>query len=300
MPPGPQISVTKTADTTVLTPGGSVTYTIVVGNVGSVDAPNTPVSDPVPSGITAFAWTCASTGGAVCPNASGSRSDQRNDRDLAAPEPSVTYTVLGDDQCESARTVVTNAATATPTNGVCSARQHAAAVFGFGHRAAGAANQCQQDREHVAADSGRFGDLHHRGQQHGQCGCDERRRQRSAAAQHHGVCMDLRRRGLSERERQRCDQRNHRQLAGRRNGDLHGERIDQRDGDRAGDEHRLRVDAGRQRDVPAVGHGRTLPVECDGLPRPIAPVPALSPLMLLLLLLSTAVVGVRWMRYRSG
>lgn len=72
LPATPQVSVTKTSNVTVLTPGGTVIYTVTVTNTGSVPAPGTQVNDPVPTGITAFAWTCAASGGAVCPNAGGS------------------------------------------------------------------------------------------------------------------------------------------------------------------------------------------------------------------------------------
>jgi len=71
VPPVPQVNVTKTADSTTVTPGGTVVYTVTVNNTGAVDAPNTQVSDPIPAGISAVSWTCAATGGAVCPNASG-------------------------------------------------------------------------------------------------------------------------------------------------------------------------------------------------------------------------------------
>jgi uncharacterized repeat protein (TIGR01451 family) len=72
-PPSPQVSVTKTSsEPGALTPGGTVTYTVTATNSGAVAAPNTLVSDPIPAGITAYSWTCAANGGAVCPNASGS------------------------------------------------------------------------------------------------------------------------------------------------------------------------------------------------------------------------------------
>jgi uncharacterized repeat protein (TIGR01451 family) len=74
LPVAPQVSVTKTADVDVAVPGGTVVWTVTVSNTGSVAAPGTLVSDPVPAGITATTWTCAASGGAVCPNASGAGS----------------------------------------------------------------------------------------------------------------------------------------------------------------------------------------------------------------------------------
>jgi uncharacterized repeat protein (TIGR01451 family) len=68
----PRLSVTKTADTNVIVPGGSINYTITVTNVGTIAANNVTISDPVPAGIASFTWTCAASGGVTCPNASGS------------------------------------------------------------------------------------------------------------------------------------------------------------------------------------------------------------------------------------
>jgi uncharacterized repeat protein (TIGR01451 family) len=68
----PRLSVTKTADTSAIAPGGTINYLITVTNVGTVVATNVVISDPLPAGIASFTWTCASSGGATCPNASGS------------------------------------------------------------------------------------------------------------------------------------------------------------------------------------------------------------------------------------
>lgn len=68
----PRMSVTKTADTYVIVPGGNINYTISVTNVGTVVATNVTISDPIPVGIASFAWTCTASGGVICPNPSGS------------------------------------------------------------------------------------------------------------------------------------------------------------------------------------------------------------------------------------
>lgn len=65
-----QLVVTKTVNTPTATYGSYVTYTITVRNAGSTDIQNVTISDPVPAGIDAFAWTCAGTG-VACPAASG-------------------------------------------------------------------------------------------------------------------------------------------------------------------------------------------------------------------------------------
>ena len=67
----PRLSVTKTADTSQVAPGGSVNYAITITNVGTVVATNVVISDPLPLGIGTFTWTCAASGGVTCPNASG-------------------------------------------------------------------------------------------------------------------------------------------------------------------------------------------------------------------------------------
>lgn len=70
--PTPQVSISKTENINTLMPGGTVVYTVTVQNVGSVAVTGATVTDPLPSGISAFTWTCTGSGGAVCPNASGS------------------------------------------------------------------------------------------------------------------------------------------------------------------------------------------------------------------------------------
>ena len=67
----PRLSVTKTANTSQVAPGDHITYTITIANVGTVVATNVVVTDPLPAGIASFTWTCAGSGGGICPNASG-------------------------------------------------------------------------------------------------------------------------------------------------------------------------------------------------------------------------------------
>ncbi len=68
----PALQVTKVANATQVQPGGTADFTIAIVNVGVVDVSNLVVSDPLPAGIAGFAWTCVASGGATCPNASGS------------------------------------------------------------------------------------------------------------------------------------------------------------------------------------------------------------------------------------
>ncbi|MBO9664654.1 hypothetical protein [Dokdonella sp.] len=107
----PQLSITKTASSAVLQPGGTVVYTITVRNVGTADASDVVVSDPIPAGIDAYAWTCAATG-VVCPNASGSGAitEQIASFPIGA---SVVYTVSATLSANPPATV-NNTATVTP------------------------------------------------------------------------------------------------------------------------------------------------------------------------------------------
>ncbi|WP_300618635.1 DUF11 domain-containing protein, partial [Dokdonella sp.] len=110
----PQMQITKTANSMVLLPGGSVVYTITVRNVGTADATGVLVSDPIPAGIDAFAWTCSASGGVACPNASGSGAIAETVTTFpagAALVYTVTATVSPD-----APAAVTNTATVTPSD----------------------------------------------------------------------------------------------------------------------------------------------------------------------------------------
>jgi hypothetical protein len=65
------LSVTKTNLASVLIENGSTRYTIEVRHGGFDAAPASMFSDTVPAGLGAFSWSCAGSGGAVCPVASG-------------------------------------------------------------------------------------------------------------------------------------------------------------------------------------------------------------------------------------
>ena len=110
----PQLLITKTADTATLQPGGTVVYTITVRNVGNADAIGAAISDPIPAGIDAFAWTCAASGGVACPNASGSGAIAET---VATFPPGATlmYTVTAILSADPPETVV-NTATVTPSD----------------------------------------------------------------------------------------------------------------------------------------------------------------------------------------
>lgn len=71
-PGQPMLSVTKTNGTGTFRPGGSFTYTIVVGNSGTGAATGAVVLDTLPAGMTLSApWSCVATAGSSCPASGG-------------------------------------------------------------------------------------------------------------------------------------------------------------------------------------------------------------------------------------
>lgn len=115
--PQPLVSIDKSADTTTLPPGGNITYTVTVANNGDVPATGTVIDDAIPAGISAFAWTCTASGGAVCPNLSGSG---------AIHETLATFPVGGQVVYRITATVaaippasIVNTSTANPPHGAC-------------------------------------------------------------------------------------------------------------------------------------------------------------------------------------
>ncbi|MCU1412912.1 MAG: conserved repeat domain protein [Microbacteriaceae bacterium] len=117
--PDPIITIVKTANVTHLTPNGVVTYTVQVTNTGVIPAPGTVVSDPVPAGIAAFTtWSCAATGGAVCPTASGAGA--LNETIAVYPAGgSLTYTITALADASLPLSTVNTATAVPPTGGRC-------------------------------------------------------------------------------------------------------------------------------------------------------------------------------------
>ncbi|WP_119391745.1 DUF7507 domain-containing protein [Taklimakanibacter lacteus] len=115
--PCTDLSITKDDGATTFTRGSNVTYTIVVSNNGSVDAPSVQVSDPLPTGITTATWTCGSaTGGAACGVASGTGAINTT-ADMPAGS-SVTYTLTLTVPPSYSGVILTNTATVTAPDGI--------------------------------------------------------------------------------------------------------------------------------------------------------------------------------------
>lgn len=118
LPVAPVIGITKTADTSTIVPGGTVTYTVTVSNLGSSAADGTTLSDPLAGGIDAYSWTCSASGGATC---TGSGSGAIND--IISPFPAaseVTYTIVAQVSATPPATISNTASATPPAGGVCS------------------------------------------------------------------------------------------------------------------------------------------------------------------------------------
>ena len=105
------LSITKDDGVTTYTPGGSVTYTIVVSNAGPGDVTGATVSDNFPAQIASVSWTCATAGGASC-TASGSGNINQS-IDLPSGS-SVTYTVTANISAAASGDMTNTATVALP------------------------------------------------------------------------------------------------------------------------------------------------------------------------------------------
>jgi uncharacterized repeat protein (TIGR01451 family) len=103
--------VTKTDGVLTYTPGGQVTYTIVVTNNGPSDVTGATVTDAFPAAITSANWTCTPTGAATC-TASGS-GDISDTVDIPAGE-SLTYSVTADIDPSATGDLVNTSTVAAP------------------------------------------------------------------------------------------------------------------------------------------------------------------------------------------
>jgi uncharacterized repeat protein (TIGR01451 family) len=119
VPLGPPASVgiAKSANTDQLAPSGTVIYTVTVSNTGDNAATDVRVSDPLPAGIAAFAWTCAAVHNAICPAATG---DGPLDETVASlpTDAEVVYTIIAT-LTASPPDTVTNTANVSIQSGAC-------------------------------------------------------------------------------------------------------------------------------------------------------------------------------------
>lgn len=126
------LRVTKQVDTAAPAPGGTVRFTVDFLNntarptVGDTTAHNATatLADAVPAGLTFTSWTCAASGGAVCPAASGTGAISAAAATLpagnAAAGGRLTYTIdakVADGRCAAATNTATVRANAPLAEG---------------------------------------------------------------------------------------------------------------------------------------------------------------------------------------
>jgi uncharacterized repeat protein (TIGR01451 family) len=87
------LSITKTDGLTTVSPGQTVTYSIVVSNNGSANATGAVVNDVMPTNLTNVTWISTATAGASGNHASGT--GNINDTVNLASGASITYAVTG-------------------------------------------------------------------------------------------------------------------------------------------------------------------------------------------------------------
>lgn len=112
------LGITKTDNAANVTPGATVTYSVVVSNAGPDTATGALVTDTVPATLTGVTWTCGTpVGGATCGAASGSGNTISTTANLPSGG-SVTYTITGT-LATTATGILTNSARVlTPASGV--------------------------------------------------------------------------------------------------------------------------------------------------------------------------------------
>ncbi|HEX4147174.1 MAG TPA: SdrD B-like domain-containing protein [Pirellulales bacterium] len=113
----PNLSITKTDNaggssitpsTGNVTPGQSLTYSVVVSNTGPGGVTGATITDPIPSDLTGITWTAASTGSAAATGFATSGSGNIDQTGVNLPANSaITYTITG---------TVTSTATGTFSN----------------------------------------------------------------------------------------------------------------------------------------------------------------------------------------
>ena len=90
--PQADLSITKTDGVSIVTPGGTVTYTITASNAGPSNAPGATVADTLPASLSGVTWTGVGAGGGT---ATAAGAGNINDTVNLPAGGSVTYTVTG-------------------------------------------------------------------------------------------------------------------------------------------------------------------------------------------------------------
>jgi uncharacterized repeat protein (TIGR01451 family) len=109
--PKADLAITKTDGLTAAVPGRTVTYAIVVSNLGPSNVTGATVQDSFPAALQSPAWACAAAGGAGCGSPSGTGSTLTDSANLPSGG-TVTYTVTAT-VSPSATGTLSNTATVT-------------------------------------------------------------------------------------------------------------------------------------------------------------------------------------------
>ncbi len=107
------LSITKTDGSTTVTPGGTVTYTIVASNAGPSAVTGATVTDTFPPSLTCT-WTCVGAGGGTCTAAGSGNINDTVDLPVGG---TATYTATCNVSPSASGTIV-NTVTITPPVGV--------------------------------------------------------------------------------------------------------------------------------------------------------------------------------------
>jgi len=89
----PDLRISKTDGVLTYIPGGTLTYTITVTNIGPSDALGVSVTDNIPAQFTSWSWTCVTTGGATCTGSGGFITTNFSDTVDLPASAIITYTV---------------------------------------------------------------------------------------------------------------------------------------------------------------------------------------------------------------
>lgn len=106
------LQISKTDGFTAVTPGTTITYTIVVTNAGPSAVTNAPVVDTLPAAISSATWKCSATAGSSCDATSGT-DDINTTVDLAVGG-KATFTVVANIIWTATGALVNTATVATP------------------------------------------------------------------------------------------------------------------------------------------------------------------------------------------
>ncbi|MBK8046774.1 MAG: DUF11 domain-containing protein [Anaerolineales bacterium] len=113
--PAADLRVVKTVTSGARVPGQSVTYQLLVTNLGPNNVTGATVLDTLPTAVTGVNWNCGgATGGGVCAHASGS--GNINETVDLPDDATVTFTVIGTIAADATGNLVNTATVAPPVD----------------------------------------------------------------------------------------------------------------------------------------------------------------------------------------